>query len=161
MGNMRFGMLILCFILISPAVLWPEEKPSAKAPDWIPVRFPSGTEILAEVADTPAQRAMGLMFRKSLAADRGMLFVYTEPGIYSFWMKNCRFPLDILWMGPDQSIVQMKERVPPCSNDPCPVYNPRVEALYAIEVVAGFARREGLTLGSKVRFTLPLPPDQP
>jgi uncharacterized membrane protein (UPF0127 family) len=117
-----------------------------------PVLFPSGTRIEAEVADTDSKRALGLMFRESLSPDRGMLFIFPRPAVHPFWMKNCRFPIDILWLGADKTIVRIIERVPPCPDDPCPVYDPRVEALYAIEVAAGFAQREGLKTGMKIRF---------
>jgi uncharacterized membrane protein (UPF0127 family) len=144
----RFSWIIP-FVLI--ATLWVRAFGAEEA-KLVPVVFPGGTKIQAELADTDAKRRLGLMFRESLAPDRGMLFVYQRPGIYPFWMKNCRFPIDILWLAPDKRVVRIIERVPPCPADPCPRYDPRVEALYVIEVSAGFAQREGLKSGAKITF---------
>ena len=60
------------------------------------VRLPNGVKILTEIKATQEDRAQGMMFRDSLAADRGMLFVHERPGKYSYWMFNCRIPLDIV-----------------------------------------------------------------
>jgi uncharacterized membrane protein (UPF0127 family) len=144
----RFSWIVLLGLIVTLVI----RASFAEEGKLVPVVFPGGTTIQAEVADTEAKRRMGLMFRESLAPDRGMLFVYPKPGIYPFWMKNCRFPIDILWLAPDKRIVRIIERVPPCPADPCPNYNPRVEALYVIEVSAGFAQREGLKTGSPIRF---------
>lgn len=143
-GGNSFGFTFLFFVFLVVR--------STEAAETLPIFFPSGHHIQAEVADTKAKKKVGLMFRESLAPNAGMLFVYSQAGVYSFWMKNCRFPIDIIWLDPKKTVVQITERVPPCLDDPCPVYNPHVEALYVIEVNAGLSQREGLTVGSKIRF---------
>ena len=120
-----------------------------------PVQFPSGTTIHAELALTADQRAQGLMFRESLAPDRGMLFVFPEPSFHDFWMKNCRFPIDMIWLSADKKIVHIERAVPPCKADPCPSYGSLRRALYVIEVVADFSSRENLRLGDVIQFDLP------
>ena len=62
-------------------------------------------------------------------------------------MKNCRFPIDILWLDEEQRIVHVAEAVPPCKAEPCPVYNPLRRASYVIELNAGQARREKAVAG--------------
>ena len=119
------------------------------------VGFPSGTTIQAELAVTPEQRARGLMFRDSLDADRGMLFVFPELAFHGFWMKNCRFPIDIIWLSAEKKIVHIERAVPPCKEDPCPTYGSLRKAKYVIEVVAEFSRREELRLGDLIEFELP------
>ena len=119
------------------------------------VRFPSGTTIQAELALTPDQRASGLMFRDSLEANRGMLFVFPEPAFHDFWMKNCRFLIDIIWLSAEKRIVHIERAVPPCKEDPCPTYGSLRKALYVIEVVAEFSSREKLRLGDPIQFELP------
>ena len=148
LGGPKAGLLVLLFWISA----LPISRPARAEEPTRPLLFPSGTRIEAEVADTDSKRALGLMFRESLSPDRGMLFIFPRPAVHPFWMKNCRFPIDILWLGADKNIVRIIERVPPCPDDPCPVYDPRVEALYAIEVVAGFAQREGLKTGMKIHF---------
>jgi uncharacterized membrane protein (UPF0127 family) len=70
-------------------------------------------------------------------------------------MKNCRFPIDILWLDEEKKVVHLWEAVPPCKADPCPVYNPMRRASYVIELNAGQARREKAVVGAKVAFDLP------
>ncbi len=122
----------------------------------LPVGFPSGTTIQAELALTPEQRARGLMFRDSLDPDRGMLFVFPEPAFHGFWMKNCKFPIDILWLSAEKKIVHIERAVPPCKEDPCPTYGSLRKAQYVLEVVAEFSRREELRLGDPIEFELPV-----
>jgi len=89
-----------------------------------------------EVADTPETLARGLMFRDSLAKNEGMLFVFPDVGIHSFWMKNTKIPLDIAWISADKIVVDIQSMMP-CETDPCPSFVPQKEALYALEVPAG------------------------
>jgi len=120
-----------------------------------PLTLPSGKVLQAEVMVKDEDRAMGLMFRASLPLDRGMIFVFETADFHGIWMKNCRFPIDILWLDEEKRIVHVAESVPPCQADPCPVYNPMRRASYVIELNAGQARREKAVLGAEVRFTLP------
>jgi uncharacterized membrane protein (UPF0127 family) len=121
----------------------------------ITIIFPTGARVQAELADTPQKRAQGLMFRERLAPDAGMLFRFEDAGEWSFWMKNTRLALDILWIGPDKKIVYIEENVPICRQDPCPEYKPGKEALYALELPAGSVKREKLAKGMKLTFELP------
>jgi uncharacterized protein len=106
-------------------------------------------------------RAMGLMFRPSLPKDRGMLFIFERSDFHSIWMKNCKFPIDIVWLDEEKKVVHVAESVPPCKTDPCPVYNPLRRAAYVVELNAGQARREKAVLGSAFAFTLPEPTPAP
>jgi uncharacterized membrane protein (UPF0127 family) len=121
----------------------------------VPLTLPSGRVLQAEVMLSDEDRAMGLMFRPSLPADQGMLFVFEVADFHGIWMKNCRFPIDIVWLDEDHQVVHVTANVPPCKADPCPVYEPLRRANYVIELNAGVAEREGLRIGSKVSFELP------
>ena len=121
-------------------------------PAAVPLTLPSGKVLQAEVMVNDEDRAMGLMFRPSLPIDRGMIFVFEAPDFHGIWMKNCKFPIDIVWLDEERKIVHVAESVPPCKTDPCPVYNPMRRASYVIELNAGQARREGAVVGSAVRF---------
>jgi uncharacterized membrane protein (UPF0127 family) len=103
---------------------------------------------------TPEEKALGLMFRPSLPADRALLFVNQRIDFHAIWMKNCRFPIDIVWLDDERRVVHVAEDVPPCRRDPCPSYAPMRKALYFIEMNAGVARREGLTIGTPLIFSL-------
>ena len=127
------------------------------SPAVIPLTLPSGTVLQVEVMVKDEDRAMGLMFRPSLSSDRGMLFVFDEPGFHGIWMKNCRFPIDIVWLDEEARVVHVAESVPPCKQEPCPVYSPLRRAAYVVELNAGVARREKAVLGSTFSFVLTPP----
>jgi uncharacterized membrane protein (UPF0127 family) len=125
------------------------------SPAVIPLTLPSGKVLQVEVMVKDGDRAMGLMFRPSLPEDRGMLFVFEELGFHGIWMKNCRFPIDILWLDEKLRVVHRYEGAPPCKTEPCPVYEPLQQALYVVELSAGQARREKVSLGTTLSFQLP------
>jgi uncharacterized membrane protein (UPF0127 family) len=97
-------------------------------------------------------RSMGLMFRPSLPRDRGMLFIFERPDFHGIWMKNCRFPIDIVWLDEERRVVHVAEAVPPCKADPCPVYTPLRRAAFVVELNAGQARLEKAVVGATLRF---------
>jgi uncharacterized membrane protein (UPF0127 family) len=128
---------------------------SAGTPAVVPLTLPSGKVLQAEVMVRDEDRAMGLMFRASLPLDRGMVFVFETADFHGIWMKNCRFPIDILWLDEEKRVVHVADSVPPCKADPCPVYNPMRKAAYVVELNAGQARREKAVVGATVPFDLP------
>ncbi len=121
----------------------------------IPLTLPSGKEVQAELMAEDQDRAMGLMFRPSLPEDRVLLFVFDWVDFHGIWMKNCRFPIDIVWLDEERQVVHLVEAAPPCRKDPCPVYQPMRKAAFVIEMNAGQAAREGIEVGKTVSFELP------
>jgi hypothetical protein len=122
---------------------------------YVKVFFPDGSAVTAELAMTDEERQQGLMFREGLAADQGMLFIFEDEEIHSFWMKNMRFSIDILWLDRDRRIVHVESRVPPCAADPCPSYIPDKPASFVLELQSGAARKHGLKLYDRLDFILP------
>jgi hypothetical protein len=118
------------------------------------VFFPDGSSIMAELARTDEERARGLMFRERIQPDQGMLFIFEEEGLHSFWMKNTLVALDILWLGRDRRIVHIAADVPPCKADPCPSYGPDFPASFVLELKAGEALVRALKLGERLEFVL-------
>jgi len=92
----------------------------------------------------------GLMFRDSLEADKGMLFVYDKEGIYSFWMKNTKIPLDIIWIDEKNEVVYINLNTQPCNEENCPTITPDRNAKYVLEINAGMAGKIGLEIGDKM-----------
>jgi hypothetical protein len=125
------------------------------APAVVPLTLPSGKVLQVEVMATDEDRAMGLMFRPSLPADHGLLFVFEQPDFHGFWMKNCRFPIDMVWLDEKRTVVHLAEAVPPCKSDPCPVYQTLRRASYVVEMNAGQARQEKAVVGATLTFELP------
>lgn len=103
-----------------------------------------------EVASTPEQRMIGLMGRKSLEKDKGVLFVFERAGRYPFWMKNTLIPLDIIWLNSDGEVVSIKENAQPCDLDECPIIESEKEADYVLELNGGIAAEIGLIVGEKM-----------
>ena len=140
---------IALFKACSPTPASPPAPTPAAGPR---VVLPSGTVIRAELARTDEERAQGLMFRESLAADAGMLFLFDTTEIRPFWMKNCHFPLDIVHLASDGTVVDVLANVPPCASDPCPSYAPKARSDTVVELRAGVAAANGVVTGSKLRY---------
>jgi hypothetical protein len=141
--------------LLSAVVLALAASLAAAAPARTPLTLPSGRVLDVEVMVSNEDRAVGLMFRRSLDEDKGMLFVFEWPGFHGIWMKNCRFPIDIVWLDEERRIVHVAEGAEPCKSDPCPTYEPLRRASYVLELNAGQAAREGAVVGATVSFELP------
>ena len=107
-----------------------------------------------EIADTPEERAIGLMHRDDLGQDKGMLFIFEDSGVFPFWMKNTLIPLDIIWISQDNVVVYISRDTRPCIADPCPSVNPRKVALYVLEVNGGTSDKIGIGIGDMVTIDL-------
>jgi uncharacterized membrane protein (UPF0127 family) len=120
-----------------------------------PVTLPNGKVIKAESLVKPEDMMRGMMFRDSLAADRGMLFFHTQPGKYGYWMYQCKFPLDIIWMDSARKVVEISANTPPCpskSAKECPTFGGHEEAKYVLELNGGAAAQNGVKVGSILDF---------
>lgn len=112
------------------------------------VEFPRGTikiddtVIEVQVADTEPRRIRGLMFQEQLPYDQGMIFVFNESGVYSLWMLNMQFPLDMIWFDAKGAIVHIEKNIQPCKTPTqimaCQSIIPSGEAMYILEVTSGF-----------------------
>jgi len=116
--------------------------------------LPDGETIFADLAKTEEERTRGLMFRKTLNDDQGMLFVFEEEGLYSFWMKNMNFSIDILWLDRQKRIIHLECDVPPCEKEPCPSYATALPAKYVLELKAGSIEKRKLKLYDRIEFIL-------
>jgi uncharacterized membrane protein (UPF0127 family) len=105
-----------------------------------------------EIADTPDERMQGLMGRAGLDEGAGMLFIFDEEGNHSFWMKDMKFAIDIVWIGQDMEVVYVSSYTQPCEPDePCPSITPPGKARYVLETSAGEAY--GFEAGVTVKFS--------
>lgn len=106
--------------------------------------------IQVSIADTPEARAKGLGGRISLAPDEGMLFVFGSDAKYPFWMKDMRFPIDILWLSRGGKVVDIRENISPEMYPE--VFTPNALARYVLELPAGFVRENNVNVGDIVRL---------
>jgi hypothetical protein len=148
----RFAAL-LGLALAACARSGPPSAPAASAPAAGPrVVLPSGAVVRVELAVTDAERAQGLMYRESLVDGTGMLFLFEGLEIRPFWMKNCHFPLDIVHLTRDGTVVDVLAAVPPCAADPCPTFPPSAASDTVLELNAGAAAKNGLVRGAALKF---------
>jgi uncharacterized protein len=106
---------------------------------------------IIEEAKTPQQMTQGLMYRRSMPADAGMLFEYEHPQPAAFWMKNTLIPLDMLFIGADGAVLDIHERAVPLSLDPIGTDEP---VLAVLELNGGTVSRLGIKRGDRVEHPL-------
>jgi len=169
---MRMGLALLGLVTVacgaSPRVA-PDvvaTTPSAPSREAAPgsarvtvsIETPTGTvEIDAELADTPHQRAQGLMYRASLESGKGMFFIHDDRTVRSFWMKNTLIPLDMVFIDgppdvPTATVIGIVHEAEPRTLTPRSVGEP---GRYVLEVPGGWARKSGISKGARASWLLP------
>jgi len=110
-----------------------------------------GVNLITSLSTTPDAQSKGLAIRDSLNENEGMLFIFETPQKYSFWMKDMKFPIDIIWINQDGKIVHIEKNLPPCVFLlPCPSYTPKDDSLYVLEVVSNFTNKFNINVGDPV-----------
>ncbi len=104
-----------------------------------------------EVASTAEEQMIGLMFRDSLPANRGMLFELPQPKAQVLWTKDVKFPIDAVFLR-DGKVEMVLAELPPCSGEPCPVYGVSKAVDQVLELPGGRAAGLGLVPGKEVRI---------
>jgi uncharacterized protein len=128
----------------------PPRSPSAGVPEVV-ISSHAGTEVhvAVEVARTAKERSYGLMFRHSLAAGHGMLFLFPAPGPIKFWMHNTYIPLDMIFFTEDRRIIYIEENAEPLTDVS---RGPEAWSQFVLEVPGGWARAHGIEPGATARF---------
>jgi len=136
-------LFCLLFLLAGPA--WSQaESPQLQLPR---ASLSAGMFLInAQVVSTPEQRAIGLMFRKEMPANEGMLFVFEQPAVQCFWMKNTLLPLTAAFVAEDGTIVNLAEMQPQSLDSHCSAKPVR----YVLEMHQGWFAKRGLKAGSKL-----------
>ena len=146
-----FGALLLCLMLASCG----GSRSTMEDFNARDVTLPNGKVIRAELATDQETMARGLMFRESLAPDRGMLFIHQKPGRWQYYMYQCKIPLDMIWMDNSRRIVEISADTPPCRSteaSDCPLYGGHADARYVLELGGGQAKKNGLKIGDEISF---------
>ena len=113
-----------------------------------PTAMLGGQTVQLDIADTPEKRQKGLSGRSGLAEDEGMLFIFPENGLHSFWMKDMLFSIDILWLNSEGEVVHLVENASPSSYPAS--FSPENPALFVLELSAGASARLGVEVGDTV-----------
>jgi uncharacterized protein len=148
---MRLAPLL---VLVAVACGSAEEASVPNASHALSIRTDDGIVSLdVQVADTPAERRTGLMGRESLSPYDGMVFLWEEPVVITFWMKDTLIPLSIAFWDEGGRIISLLD-MDPCTQDPCPTYGPNRSFVGAVEVARGAFERHGVVLGDTVELTV-------
>lgn len=148
---MRFAALLLASLSViscgPKTVSWDEFHTRT-------VTLPNGKKVVAEVVTEQVDMMRGMMYRDSLAPNRGMLFIHGTPGAYGYWMYNVKIPLDIIWLDRNQTVVEMVANAQPCPGpaSQCPSYGGKTSSLYVLELAGGVAAKHGIKVGDRLRF---------
>lgn len=143
---------------VPPGVSIPPSVPDLATGEAV-VRFEDAS-VAAEVVSTQTGRALGLMYRRSLAEDGGMLFLFREPRVRGFWMKNTLVPLSIAYLSSREDggfVVEAIMDMEPCRADPCPSYTPGTSFDAALEVNQGWFADHGVEVGDRATVDGELP----
>lgn len=109
----------------------------------------NGFKVLLAIASTDELRIKGLSGSEKLNENEGMLFLFDKPSKQGFWMNEMKYPIDILWLDSNSSVIYIEKNLEPCKIFlACPVYNPQADSLYVIELRAGFVDRHSIRNGT-------------
>ena len=146
---MRF-ILPLCLLLASCG----EKRTTVEDFNVVELTLPGGQLIKAEPRIKQEDMLQGMMFRTSLAPDRGMLYLYKTPGHYRLWMYQTPLKLDMIWMDASHRIVEIVENAPPCETaaSKCPQYGGNEAARYALQMAGGMVQRYHLSKGQVIQW---------
>ena len=157
---MKFTLIFLVVIGLAAVGFWeyvyvPGEVGPRASDDWNRIRV--GDKILnLEVARSLIDRQRGLSGREpaTFPSDTGMLFVFGKPGLHEFWMKDMKFPIDIIWLDENLKVIDIKEWAEPASyyTDPPQNFVPQDLAQYVLETNAGFAESARLKIGTQAEI---------
>ncbi|MBU2632612.1 DUF192 domain-containing protein [Patescibacteria group bacterium] len=112
----------------------------------------NGKELQIEIAKSQKEKEIGLSKKNSLGNDKGMLFIFDKPGLYSFWMKNMKFPIDIIFLK-DKKVVTVYKNVKPSTlNINLQVFQPTEPADKVLEVNTGIAEKNNIKNGTIVTY---------
>ena len=134
------AIALLCLAALASAQDGPQRLPQ--------VRLNAGIHnINAEVASTPQQREIGLMFRSAMPASDGMLFVFERPAQQCFWMRNTLIPLSVAFIGDDGSVVNVDDMKPQTLDSHCSAKPVR----FVLEINEGWFAKRGIKAGTRLR----------
>ncbi|WP_439608630.1 DUF192 domain-containing protein [Hydrogenophaga sp.] len=142
MKRLSIPLLGLLLALMGPA--WSQEAPQLQLPR---VTLSAGMYLIqAQVASTPQERTVGLMFRKEMPANEGMLFVFEQASGQCFWMKNTLLPLTAAFVADDGTIVNLADMQPQSLDSHCSARPVR----YVLEMNKGWFEKRGLKAGARL-----------
>ena len=140
----HFVAVLVLLVHLSGDVVWAQEAPQLDLPR---VTLNAGMhQVVAQVAMAPEQRSIGLMFRRDMAQHEGMLFVFEQPAMQCFWMKNTLLPLTAAFVADDGVIVNLADMKPQTTDSHCSTRPVR----FVLEMNQGWFAKKGIKAGYKL-----------
>jgi len=144
----KYVIIVLLLVIVVAGFFW-KKKPTGN------IVTVAGKKVSVEIADTDAKREKGLSERKSLCADCGMLFVFDKPDIYSFWMPEMNFNIDIIWIADNKvADITFNAKKPSGADytNPREYYFSKVPVDKVLEVNSGWVKKNNIMVGDAVVF---------
>ncbi len=113
-----------------------------------------GKKLNAMVSKTYWERVIGLMHRGGMGTNECMLFVLPYSHRHGIWMRNMKFPIDVIWLDDRKRIVHIERSLPPCMSFNCKVYSPDKDSRYIVELQSGYTKRNRIKINDAAEFTL-------
>ena len=136
--------MLLAATLLSTSLVHAQNEPQTQLPR---TKLSAGMHLLdVQIAATPEQRTIGLMFRKEMGASEGMLFVFEQPAVQCFWMKNTPLPLSAACIKDDGTIVNIEDMKPLTTESHCSAAPVR----FVLEMHQGWFSKKGVKAGNKI-----------
>lgn len=149
-GVLAIILIILGLLIIGGLFILQNKMETKFSKEIFPIKI-KGVKINAELATLPEEQVRGLGGREVLPEDWGMLFLYDKPDFYSFWMKDMKFPIDIIWIDENYKIVDITKNISP---DTFPQsFQPSKPVQYVLEVNAGFVDKYSIMIGDIVNLS--------
>ena len=146
MSRLQKTILVSVATIGAVVLIWPH-KP---ADTYLKLLKVNGIDLHVYVAKSPEEWQRGLSGLSGLAQDSGMLFIFNEPGVYYMWMKDMKFPIDIIWIDDNFRIIYIKENARPESYPER--FGPKHQIRYVLEVNAGWIERNKIEIGQKIVY---------
>ena len=154
------ALILIAYVVTKPPVKMPSEtapildgvgeKVFVATPLYMHMLKVGSTEIRVAYASTEAEQEQGLSGTAPLTSEQGMLFMFSEPSVQSFWMKDMNYPIDIIWIDAGKKVIGVSAGADPSSYPQ--VYSSVLPAQYVLEVASGFAEANGIVPGTGVSF---------
>ena len=142
--RLLLGLAVVVFVGILIITLILERGGSTKV-------IVNGETFEVTVAKNDKERQIGLSGTEKIEEDQGMLFVFDNPDYYSFWMKEMKFPIDIIYINGDEVTTIIENAKPPSANGNLTVYQPRNKSDKVLEVNAGLTKKYNIQEGSLIK----------
>jgi len=147
----KIVVTIICILMLFVYQIAKTNGASLK-PDNFDFVIIKNQKVFLNVADTREKKRQGLMGVDNISENEGMVFLFKKSDYKTFWMKNMKISLDIVFIS-NEKIVKIYKEVPVCEKDPCPLYDSKYKINSVIEFKKGFCEKYNIKTGDKIKLS--------